>query len=143
MTITTPLLAGDTPPPSGLPAPRPEPIPNLDRLIAVRRVLVHHLVNTCMPEELGHVISALLTALGPHLAVNPPPTPESPTPQLTPHQIQVLQLVAAGRGNRAIGHALGITEDTVKTHMRRILTRLPAHDRAHAVAIGYRTGLLP
>lgn len=68
------------------------------------------------------------------------------TPQqhagLTARQREVLALVANGYTNPAIARKLGITNDTVKTHTRRILHKLNAKDRAHAVAEGFRKGVL-
>jgi DNA-binding NarL/FixJ family response regulator len=61
---------------------------------------------------------------------------------LSPREHQILHLIAAGHGNHAIGVRLHITEDTVKTHNRRMYRKLGARDRAHAVAQGFRAGLL-
>jgi len=54
---------------------------------------------------------------------------------LSVREVQVLRLVAHGQKNASIGRALEISEDTVKTHMRRIFGKVRANDRAHAVAI--------
>jgi DNA-binding NarL/FixJ family response regulator len=61
---------------------------------------------------------------------------------LSAREIEVLQQVANGDGNREIGEKLFITEQTVKAHLRHILEKLEAKDRAHAVAIGIRRGIL-
>lgn len=61
---------------------------------------------------------------------------------LTVREAQVLQLVAAGHSNKGIGGELYLSEDTIKTHMRRLMRKLKARDRAHAVAIGYRAGII-
>lgn len=71
-----------------------------------------------------------------------PSTPGGPTPYLTPRLLQVLELAASGHNNKAIGEQLGITENTVKTQMKTILRRLHVDDRAHAVALGLRLGLV-
>lgn len=55
---------------------------------------------------------------------------------------QVLGLIARGRSNREIGDALGISEHTAKTYVSRLMAKLGARDRAHAVALGYQAGLL-
>jgi DNA-binding NarL/FixJ family response regulator len=55
---------------------------------------------------------------------------------------QVLQLVADGFGNKEIAAALFVSEETVKTHVRRVLKKLDASSRANAVAIGIRVGLV-
>jgi DNA-binding NarL/FixJ family response regulator len=61
---------------------------------------------------------------------------------LTAREVEVLRELALGRGNREIGHVLGISEETVKTHMKRIQDKLRAKDRAHAVAIAVRRGII-
>ncbi|MBM9466099.1 response regulator transcription factor [Nakamurella sp. YIM 132084] len=61
---------------------------------------------------------------------------------LTPREREVLQLMSDGLSNREIGRALFLAEDTVKTHTRRLYAKLSASDRAHAVAIGFRKGVL-
>jgi DNA-binding NarL/FixJ family response regulator len=61
---------------------------------------------------------------------------------LSARQREVLALIASGHETVAISHELTISTETVRTHVKEILRRLGAHDRAHAVAIGYRTGLL-
>lgn len=61
---------------------------------------------------------------------------------LTDREVQILRGMSRGRSNRAIGRELHLSEDTVKTHARRLFGKLGARDRAHAVAIGLRTGVL-
>lgn len=61
---------------------------------------------------------------------------------LTPREISVLSLVARGNSNREIGVELLITEETVKGHIKSILSKLSAHDRAHAVALGLKRGII-
>jgi len=61
---------------------------------------------------------------------------------LTPREIEVLELVAAGNANKIIADRLEITEDTVKSHIRSILEKLGANDRTHAVTIALRRGFL-
>lgn len=74
----------------------------------------------------------------------PPPTGCGPVPsvRLTPRQLQVLQLAANGHPNKAIGRHLGTAEDTVKSQMAALMRRLHVEDRAHAVAVGIRLGLI-
>jgi len=55
---------------------------------------------------------------------------------------QTLRLVAEGRTNHSIGVELGVSENTVKSRLRAILRDLKARDRAHAVAVGMRRGLI-
>src|ERR1700744_2402171 len=54
---------------------------------------------------------------------------------LTPRELRVLHLVAAGKRNRNIGADLNISEQTVKSRIKNILAKLNAHDRSHAVAL--------
>lgn len=62
--------------------------------------------------------------------------------KLTHREWQVLRGMSDGLRNAAIGKALWISEDTVKTHARRLLRKLGARDRAHAVRLGFDAGLL-
>ena len=69
--------------------------------------------------------------------------PERELDQQPPvREIQVLQLVSEGLVNREIGERLFLSEETVKSHVRHILAKLQARSRAHAVAIGFRRGLI-
>jgi DNA-binding CsgD family transcriptional regulator len=63
--------------------------------------------------------------------------------RITSRERDVLELVASGYSTPEIAKALWIAEDTVRTHIKRILVRLDARTRAHAVAIAYREGLIP
>jgi DNA-binding NarL/FixJ family response regulator len=64
------------------------------------------------------------------------------TGMLTRREFEVLQLIADGLENRAIAVALFVSVETVRTHIKGMLRKLGARDRAHAVAISYRIGLL-
>ncbi len=61
---------------------------------------------------------------------------------LTAREIEVLRSAAAGKSNKRIGESLGISEETVKGHMRNILSKLEANDRTHAVTIALKRGFL-
>ena len=61
---------------------------------------------------------------------------------LTPREIDVLQLIADGKANKEIGDHLSIGEASVKSHVANILSKLDARDRAHAVAIGLKRGII-
>jgi DNA-binding CsgD family transcriptional regulator len=63
--------------------------------------------------------------------------------RITSRERDVLELVANGYSTPEIARALWIAEDTVRTHVKRMLIRLDARTRAHAVAIAYREGLIP
>lgn len=61
---------------------------------------------------------------------------------LSGRELDVLRGMAEGLSNGQIGHRIEVSEDTVKTHVRRLFRRLGARDRANAVLIGYRLGVL-
>lgn len=61
---------------------------------------------------------------------------------LTPREIEVLQLVATGNRNKQIARQLDITEETVKFHIKKTLSKLDAKDRTHAVTIAVRRGII-
>jgi len=61
---------------------------------------------------------------------------------LTEREIEVLKLVASGNANKIIAERLSISEETVKAHMRNILSKLSANDRTHAVTIALRRGII-
>jgi len=60
----------------------------------------------------------------------------------TARELEVLQLISDGLVNREIGHRLFLSEETVKSHVRHLLAKLQARSRAHAVAVGFRRGLI-
>ena len=77
--------------------------------------------------------------------------PEAPGPstearrqldRLTERERQVLRLVAQGRSNAEIAELLVIAESTAKTHVKRLLAKIDAHDRAQAVVFAYHSGLM-
>lgn len=61
---------------------------------------------------------------------------------LTTREIEVLRLIAAGNANKLIADQLSITEETVKGHVKNILSKLGANDRTHAVTIGIKRGII-
>jgi DNA-binding NarL/FixJ family response regulator len=61
---------------------------------------------------------------------------------LTQREIDVLRLLAGGNPNKLIADQLSITEDTVKGHVKNILSKLDANDRTHAVTIALKRGVI-
>jgi len=61
---------------------------------------------------------------------------------LTPKEIDVLRLIAAGNANKEIAAQLSVTEETIKSRVKNILDKLGAKDRTHAVSIGLKRGLI-
>jgi DNA-binding NarL/FixJ family response regulator len=62
--------------------------------------------------------------------------------QLTAREIDVLRLIARGNANKEIAAQLSLSEETVKSHVTRILAKLRANDRTHAVTIGLQRGII-
>ena len=61
---------------------------------------------------------------------------------LSIREIDVLKLIASGNANKLVADKLSISEDTVKGHVKSILSKLDAHDRTHAVTIAMRRGII-
>ena len=61
---------------------------------------------------------------------------------LTSREVEVLRLIAAGKANKLVASDLSITEETVKGHVKNILSKLGASDRTHAVTIALKRGII-
>lgn len=61
---------------------------------------------------------------------------------LTTREIEVLRLIASGNANKLIADQLSITEETVKGHVKNVLSKLGANDRTHAVTIALKRGII-
>src|SRR5262245_6248526 len=61
---------------------------------------------------------------------------------LTPAEVHVLQLIAGGNANKQIAAQLLVTEETVKSRVKNILSKLGANDRTHAAMIGLKRGVI-
>jgi len=61
---------------------------------------------------------------------------------LTPAEVDVLRLIAAGNANKQIADRLSVTEDTIKGRVKNILSKLGANDRTHAAIIGINRGII-
>lgn len=93
-----------------------------DLLDTIRQV---HAGRRCIPIEIA-------TEIATHVADD----------ALSTREVEVLGEVAGGRSNKVIAARMGISEETVKTHMKSILSKLDANDRTHAVTIALRRGIL-
>jgi DNA-binding NarL/FixJ family response regulator len=99
---------------------------------------IDHVVRPSEPDLRG-----LPSALVPQQRMDFPPRANGArTPSLTERELQVLRGMSDGMSNAEIGRELFVSEDTVKTHARRLFRKLGARDRAHAVASGFRLGLV-
>jgi DNA-binding NarL/FixJ family response regulator len=61
---------------------------------------------------------------------------------LTEREIEVLRGVAAGNANKRVAQLLNVSEETIKAHMKSILSKLGANDRTHAVTIALKRGII-
>ncbi|MEV7964506.1 response regulator transcription factor [Sphaerisporangium sp. NPDC088356] len=98
---------------------------------AVRLVAAGHtFISSAMITRLRDRIAAVVTGVDHQLA------------ELTRREAEVLALVATGLSNAGIAEKLGIGTGTVRSHLARILTKLQATNRAHAVGIAYESGYI-
>jgi DNA-binding NarL/FixJ family response regulator len=96
-------------------------------------------------EELSATVANVLTvtALTPVLLGATPYRPyDNEAPVLTERERQVLTGMSTGKSNAQIGRDLYLSEDTIKTHARRLFRKLEVGDRAQAVAAGFRYGFV-
>ena len=103
-----------------------------------------YLVKDATREEMA---AAVVHALSDAAWRRPIPAPRAveatgTAPALTEREMQVLTGMSRGRSNAEIGKELFLSEDTVNTHARRLFRKLDAADRAQAVAVGFRWGLV-
>ena len=103
-----------------------------------------YVVKDATREEMAAtVVHALSDALWRRSAPAPRAVEGStPAPALTEREMQVLTGMSRGRSNAEIGKELFLSEDTVKTHARRLFRKLGVSDRAQAVAYGFRRGFV-
>jgi DNA-binding NarL/FixJ family response regulator len=100
-----------------------------------------YLVKDASREELTAMVTQALSDVAARHAPRLRPDAEG-LPALTERELQVLRGMGRGRSNSEIGKELYLSEDTVKTHARRLFRKLGAADRAQAVAMGFRWGLV-
>lgn len=101
-----------------------------------------------LEEQLGPAVDSALAGLlvvdesFAEALLRPPAAAGALVEPLTPRESQVLQLLAEGLTNRALGERLGISEHTAKFHVNAIMGKLQARTRAEAIAQAARLGLL-
>lgn len=102
-----------------------------------------YLAKDASREELASAMTLVLSS-GPDVPGQrgPRSRPSGSPPVLTEREHQVLDGMSRGLSNAEIGRELYLSEDTVKTHARRLFRKLGAADRAQAVALGFRWGFL-
>ncbi len=83
---------------------------------------------------------AAAASLVEHLRRVPVPRPQA-VARLSPREREVFDLIVAGRSNGEIGTQLHLTQNTVKSHVRAVLTKLDLRDRVHVVIYAYDNGL--
>lgn len=88
--------------------------------------------------ESGAGVSTLASVLLGHV----PPSPEGGGSCLRPRELQVLELMRAGRSNRAIAEQLFLSVNTVRNHVQSILLKLGSHSKLEAVATAIRDGIV-
>jgi DNA-binding NarL/FixJ family response regulator len=94
------------------------------------------------PRVTQRLLETYVRGSGP-VAAPPPPVPRDPLlEELTPRETEMLEAMSEGLSNAEIAHRYFLSEATVKTHVRRILTKLHLRDRVQAVVYAYETGLV-
>lgn len=61
--------------------------------------------------------------------------------ELSPREIEILRYIATGLSNKEIAHELGVSDETVKTHLKSVFTKLHVSDRSHAIATAMERGI--
>ena len=116
-----------------------------DILGAIEAGAVGYLLKDAPPQELLAAVRSTAegdSALSPIVADRLMTRVRTPRTSLTPRQLEVLQLVAAGASNRQIGQDLMLSEATVKSHLVHIYDKLGVRSRTSAVAAAREQGVL-
>jgi DNA-binding NarL/FixJ family response regulator len=112
-------------------------------LRALKAGAAGYLLKSALREELANAIRAVHRG-GQHI----PPDVAGEIAQhvaqdaLSPREVDILRQVAKGSSNKIIADCLRISEGTVKTHLKNVLSKLQANDRTHAVTIAMKRGFL-
>jgi len=127
------------------------------RLVEYRFLIIEHSI-----EIYGGIVAAVFAAVGIWLGLKltktktvvkevrvPATTPFAPDTRrveslgITPRELEILELIAAGLSNREMAGRLFVSENTVKTHSSRLFGKLNARRRTQAVQIAKEQGLIP
>ena len=98
-----------------------------------------YVARTAGPEQLRRAVAA---AAAQERFVDADVPPKGSRGSITKRQREILQLLADGESTTVAARQLGLSEETVKTHIKSTLSRLEAKNRSHAVAIGLRESLI-
>jgi two-component system, NarL family, response regulator len=98
-----------------------------------------YVARTAGPEQLHLAVTA---AAAQERFVDADVPPKGSRGVITTRQRQILQLLADGESTTVAARQLGLSEETIKTHIKSTLARLEAKNRSHAVAIGLRESLI-
>jgi len=116
-----------------------------DILGAIEAGAVGYLLKDAPPTELLAAVRSAVegdSTLSPIVADRLMTRVRTPRTSLTPRELEVLKLVAAGSSNREIGHSLMLSEATVKSHLVHIYDKLGVRSRTSAVAAAREQGML-
>ena len=102
-----------------------------DELVSALRNIVSG--KTVVAPELTAVLARVVQSEGEE--INPPPKEISPFAELTPRELEILCLLAEGQSNKLIARNLGISDGTVKLHVKAILRKLDVHSRVEAAVM--------
>ena len=98
-----------------------------------------YVARTAGPEQLREAVAA---AVAQEHFVDANVPPKGSRGSITKRQREILQLLADGESTTVAARQLGLSEETIKTHIKSTLSRLEAKNRSHAVAIGLRESLI-
>ena len=101
-------------------------------VVALRDIMAG---KTVVAPDLSHVLARVVQGD----SINP--SQESPFAKLTPREVEILALLAEGQSNKVIARNLGISDGTVKLHVKSILRKLGVHSRVEAAVIAVEQGM--
>ncbi|WP_436499921.1 response regulator [Actinokineospora sp. HUAS TT18] len=116
-----------------------------DIIAAVEAGACGYLLKDAPPEELVAAVRSAAaghSALAPSIAVRLMDRMRAPAQSLSPREIEVLRLVAAGLSNQQIAQRLFVSQATIKSHLVHVFTKLDVDSRTAAVAAAVDRGLI-